>query len=310
MASQMENAATEQLAPATSETHESSVPSPSSTDESPDASLATSSPEESDQASTTVRLYLSGLGRQTTKATLESFFAKYSPKDIVVKDRGDEISFKFAFLSVDAASAQTIMDESPHDIDGSTCRVERTRVALRSGRARDKQGATAKATPDTDNNANTIRKLFLGGLAASTTSDDLRVRPPPISAPLPGCASSFASTLSPLPCPPSSSSLAPRLLQRTPPPTRFCRPAPPTMGTPECTNIGALNFYHPCRAPVFSSLASARQLSLSCRSDLPPPPPAPSSAPFSLLHPCASLLPCRSHRPISAPSTVRWSMPA
>ena len=60
MASQMENAATEQLAPATSETHECSVPSPSSTDEAPDASLATSSPEESDQASTTVRLYLSG----------------------------------------------------------------------------------------------------------------------------------------------------------------------------------------------------------------------------------------------------------
>lgn len=175
----------------------------------PDSPTPTPS-SESSKSSDTVRLYLSGLARQTTKATLEEHFAKYNPKDIVVKDRGDAIAFKFAFLSVDAAAAATIMEESPHDIDGTTCRVEQTRVALRSGKSRDKQQASTKSTvSEADNHANAIRKLFLGGLSASTTADDLRVRPSPID-PSP-CAlrplASFSSALHP-----SSSQLAPRLL--------------------------------------------------------------------------------------------------
>ena len=58
-------------------------------------SLTPSPSSESSESSETVRLYLSGLARQTTKASLEAYFAEYNPKDIVVKDRGDAIAFKF-----------------------------------------------------------------------------------------------------------------------------------------------------------------------------------------------------------------------
>merc|ERR1719498_1955067 len=109
-----------------------------------DQETADSSRPSDDYPESSVRLYLSGLAKQTTKATIEAYFAEHKPKDIAIKDRGDGTTgCEFAFISVDSAAATTIIEMSPHNIDGTPCHVERTRFALRS-----KLGDKRKACDD------------------------------------------------------------------------------------------------------------------------------------------------------------------
>jgi len=126
-----------------------------------------------------VRLYLSGLARATTKASIESFFKAHNASDVILKDRGDDSSYKFAFLTVPQSSAKEILDTSPHEIDGSPVRVEITRTPLRS---RAKQQGAVAPVPISPKNVDAqlaaeskaaVRKLFLGGLSSTTTSEDL-----------------------------------------------------------------------------------------------------------------------------------------
>merc|ERR1719231_643561 len=129
----------------------------------------------------TVRLYVSGLARSTTKGCLEQYFAKHNPSDVMLKDRGEHTPYKFAFLTVPQRFAQSILEESPHIIGGVPAHVEYTRTPLRLRPSKQKGGVNPKPIiPDVtptpvggSKDKATVRKLFLGGLSSSTTTTQL-----------------------------------------------------------------------------------------------------------------------------------------
>lgn len=123
-----------------------------------------------DKEPTSVRLYLSRLAPQTTKANLEAFFAEYDVQDVVIKDRG-EGARRFGFITVRAEAAQKLVDESPHEIDGSSVPIERSRTTL-DKRSKPEVHKEEEEEAGVDNVA--VRKLFLGGLHGGTGIDDLR----------------------------------------------------------------------------------------------------------------------------------------
>lgn len=163
------------------------LPEKSSIDASEDVTCTESmksSSEEDEEMN--VRLYLPGLASTTTRGSIEESFAKYNAVDVILKDRGDN---RFAFITVSQRDAQVILAETPHEIDGVNIYIERTRVPLRS-KAHKLQNAVAppseviaaletklKIAEGTEDNSKPAgpRKLFLGGLASTTTTADLKV---------------------------------------------------------------------------------------------------------------------------------------
>ncbi|KAK9811511.1 hypothetical protein WJX72_005089 [[Myrmecia] bisecta] len=103
-----------------------------------------------------VKLFLGGLSWQTTQDTIRTHFQQYGPVgEVIIKtDPLTGRSRSFGFVTVqDVAAAERVCQE-PHVIDGREIDVKRS-------------------IPQGQVHRQRSRKLFVGGLAAETTSDDL-----------------------------------------------------------------------------------------------------------------------------------------
>lgn len=108
-------------------------------------------------ALSSVKIFLGGLSWDTTEETLTTYFAKYGAVEdaVVMRDRNTKMPRGFGFITFkDEASAAAACKET-HTIDGKTIDAK-------------------PSVPQSDGGKPKGKKLFVGGLASDTSSDDFR----------------------------------------------------------------------------------------------------------------------------------------
>jgi len=121
-----------------------------------------------------MRLFLPRLALQTTVESLQTLFSERGGRDIVLKDR--DPTNKYAFITFDSGVAEALLKEASLTIDGAVITPEpaRTPPGIKGAVAETgKNFEPEKKRAELRSEIGT-RKLFLGGLASSTTNAELQ----------------------------------------------------------------------------------------------------------------------------------------